>query len=76
MAQFKTTMLVSSVAGFASIQPGQWVQIETGSRGQYLGTTATGSAVVRWQQGDVKFARKDAVNNKHLRNFAKVYGSK
>lgn len=76
MAQFKTILLVSSVAGFASIQPGQWVQIETGSRGQYLGTTATGSAVVRWQQANAKFARKDAVNNKHLRNFAKVYGSK
>ena len=76
MAQFKTTVLVSSVAGFAGIQAGQWIQIETGSRGQYLGTTATGSAVVRWQQGNAKFARKDAKNNKNLRNFAKVYGSK
>lgn len=75
MAQFTTIKLVSSVASFKGIQPGQWVEIETGPRGQYLGTTARGVAVVRWQQGD-KFAKRDAINNKHLRNFAKVYGSK
>lgn len=74
--EFKRTLLVSSVAGFTGIKPGQWIQIETGSRGQYMGTTSSGAAVVRWQQGNAKFDRKDAMNNKHLRNFAKVYGSK
>ena len=72
--RFQNTMLVSSIGSFKGIKAGQWVQIETGSRGQYLGTTDTGAAVVRWQ--NESFQRRDAVNNKHLRRFAKTYGSK
>lgn len=72
--KFGKTVLVSSISSFEGIKPGQWVQIETGSRGQYLGTTDTGVAVVRWQ--NQSFAKRDAVNNKHLRRFAKTYGSK
>lgn len=74
MAQFTTTKLVSSVASFNGIQPGQWVEIETGSRGQYLGTTARGIAVVRWQNGTMQ--TRDVHANKPLRAFAKIYGSK
>jgi len=72
--QYGKTILVSSIGEFKGIKPGQWVQIETGSRGQYLGTTDNGAAVIRWQNQN--FARRDAVNNKHLRRFAKTYGSK
>lgn len=75
MQAYKSTILVSSIGSFDKIKPGQWVQIETGSRGQYLGTTDTGAAVIRWQSKG-KFAKRDAVNNMHLRNFAKTYGSK
>lgn len=53
---------------------GQWVQDSTGIRGQFLGKTDSGTLVIRWQTG--KFQKRDAVNNKHLRRFAKTYGSK
>jgi len=57
-----------------AIKPGQWVQFAaTGNRGQYLGTTARGTDCIRWQSG--KFACRDAKGNKHLRAFAKTYGS-
>ena len=56
------------------LQAGQWVQDATGIRGQYLGKTDTGTIVIRWQNG--KFAKRDAMNNRNLRRFAKIYGSK
>ena len=58
----------------SQLQAGQWVRDCEGSRGQYLGRTDHGTVVVRWQRG--KFQKRDAVNNKHLRNFAVTYGSK
>lgn len=73
MSQFVNTVLVSSIASLRKIRIGQWVQIETGSRGQYLGTTDTGVAVVRWQNGS--FEKRDAINNHNLRKFATTYGS-
>lgn len=53
---------------------GQWVNIDGATRGQYLGTTSRGALVIRYQND--KFERKDATGNKHLRAYAKNYGSK
>lgn len=69
--KYQSTILVSSISNFEGIKPGQWVQIETGSRGQYLGHTKTGAVVIRWQNG--KFCQNnanDVFNNKWLRKFA------
>lgn len=75
MAQFKNTHRVTGY-NFAGIQPGQWVSLDD-QRGQYLGTTAAGSHVIRWQQADGKtFSKRDAKNNKPLRAYAKTYGAK
>lgn len=73
--RYTKTVLLSSVQDFPKLKAGQWIQIETGSRGQYLGTTNTGSHVVRWQP-QRKFETVDAHANKPLRAFAKLYGSK
>jgi hypothetical protein len=70
MTQYTKTILVSSIGEFSGIKPGQWVQIETGSRGQYLGKSRAGVDVIRWENS--KFDARSAVQNKHLRNFAKV----
>jgi hypothetical protein len=70
--KYQKTILVSSILGFSHIKCGQWIQLETGPRGQYLGTTASGSQVVRWQNGT--FKTKDAKANAPLRHFAKIYG--
>lgn len=70
----KTLFLLNAANIKAGLQVGQWVQDATGARGQYLGKTDAGVVVIRWQNN--KFAKRDAVNNKHLRRFAKVYGSK
>jgi hypothetical protein len=74
--KFGKTLIVSNVANLVSgIQPGQWVKdTNCDIRGQYLGHTATGTIVIRWQSG--KFAKRDAINNKHLRRFAVTYGAK
>ena len=71
---YRPTMLVSSIQNF-NVKVGQWVQTETGSRGQYLGTTSAGTLVIRWQNSG-KFAKRDAKANKALRSFATIYGSK
>jgi hypothetical protein len=47
---------------------GQWVNLD-GSKGQYLGHTAAGVAVVRWNHGQ-KFTKTAARNNFALRLFA------
>lgn len=69
----KTLFVLNAANLKAQLQPGQWVQDATGVRGQYLGHTAQGTIVIRWQ--DAKFAKKDARNNKHLRRFAVTYGA-
>jgi len=73
--EYKPTMLVSTAANMQSLRPGQWIVTDMGQRGQYLGTTAAGTTVIRWQQRET-FAKVDAKANKPLRQFAKVYGSK
>lgn len=64
-----------------SLKPGQWVNI-MGARGQYMGTTAAGTDIIRWQSEGRKFGqggtstKTDAVNNGRLRQYAKSYGAK
>lgn len=58
---------------FRKLHPGQWIKTDMGQRGQFLGVTDRGTVVIRWQHDN--FKRIDATNNKHLRNFAKTYGS-
>lgn len=70
--RFINTVLVSSIGDFSRVKVGQWVQTETGSRGQYLGKTEAGVTVIRWQQGKFCSVNKsDVFNNKWLRLFAK-----
>lgn len=57
--RYQPTILVSSIGNFEGIKPGQWVQIETGARGQYLGHTKTGVVVIRWQNG--KFCQETSM---------------
>lgn len=74
MSKFVKTQLFT---GVESPKIGQWIKTELGQRGQYHGRTTSGTVVVRWQHGDgAKFSKRDAVNNKHLRAFAKTYGAK
>lgn len=69
--KYQPTILVSSIGNFEGIKPGQWVQIETGSRGQFLGHTKSGAVVIRWQNGKFCQANQnDVFNNRWLRKFA------
>ena len=53
---------------------GQWVKMDSGIKGQYLGKTKAGSIVIRWQNG--KFGSiADCKSNHHLRQFALINGS-
>lgn len=62
---------------FNGLKPGQWVQLAgQKTRGQYMGTTAHGTEVIRWQNETATFSKTDAKANKPLRRFAKVYGSR
>ena len=74
MAQFIKTQFIADVSMLRNMKPGQWVQFDSGNRGQYMGTTLAGVDVVRYQkQGN--FARVDAKANKPLREYAKLYGA-
>lgn len=72
--KYTSTVFVSSIATLKNLKVGQWFINEQKQRGQYLGHTSAGCDVVRWQ--DRKFETRDAKANKHLRSFAKTYGSK
>ena len=72
--KYGKTLFLLNAQNIRGLQPGQWVQDATGARGQYLGKTDTGAIVVRWQNGKVE--KRDAMNNRNLRRFAKVYGSR
>jgi len=75
MAKFQKTILFSLFSNGEQPKIGQWIKTDIGQRGQYLGKTDSGAIVVRWQASGV-FAKRDAMNNHNLREFAKVYGSK
>lgn len=73
--KFVKTNIVTNLNAVNSLKVGQWFSIDgADQRGQYLGTTTAGVTVVRWQKAG-KFERRDAVANKHLRAYAKVYGA-
>lgn len=73
--RYTSTVRVFSDACFAALKPGQWVSMQGGARGQYLGTTARGVIVVRYQP-DTFGKRRDCTNNRALRTYAKDYGSR
>jgi hypothetical protein len=71
--KYKDTVIITGY-NFKGIKPGQWVKISGQDiRGQYLGTTARGTEIVRWQNDN--FAKRDAKANKPLREFARIYGA-
>lgn len=72
--RYSKTLFLLNAQNIKGLQAGQWVQDSTGARGQYLGKTDAGVIVIRWQ--NAKFTKRDAVNNRHLRRFAIVYGSR
>jgi len=75
-SHYKPTMLVSTISNnLHSLRIGQWIVTEANQKGQYLGTTAAGTTVIRWQNRD-KFSKVDARANSPLRRFAKIYGSR
>lgn len=75
-SQFKSTKYVT-LQQLQDNPPkaGQWILIDGATRGQYLGKTRAGVIVVRYQNG--RFGTKaDTASNHHLRQFAKVNGSR
>ena len=76
--KYGPTLFLSNVANLKTdnIKPGQWVRdINCGIRGQYLGKTAAGVIVIRWQEK--RFGKlADCKSNHYLRQFAKVNGAK
>ena len=78
--RFTAAVLFTGHAQAATLRPGQWIYLESGARGQFLGVTSTGVTVTRWQSG--KFGTQgatpqtDARQNATLRKYAKVYGSR
>ena len=71
---FKPTVFIANIEQLDSLKIGQWIQFDSGIRGQYLGTTKHGTDCVRYQND--KFAKLDAKANKPLRQYAKMYGSR
>lgn len=73
--KFQNTRIITGY-NFNGIKPGQWIALADGQniRGQYLGTTARGTEIIRWQNEN--FSKTDAKANKPLRQFAKIYGAK
>lgn len=76
--RYTTTLDVDTFADMSGIRCGQWVKNQANQRGQYLGTTSTGTAVIRWQNGkfEQRGDNRDTMSNYHLRKFAKLHGAK
>ncbi len=78
--RFQPSRLIFTDTDLQSLRPGQWVRNTAGARGQYLGTTAAGVVVIRWQNG--KFGTQgntpqtDARQNGTLRKYAKTYNAR
>lgn len=71
MSRYVKTLSVSQFDTLQGIKVGQWIATDTGSRGQYLGTTQAGTIVINWVKG-AKFDTYMAKCNRPLRQFAKV----
>lgn len=78
--RFTQTRLIANESELSTCRPGQWVKLQSGARGQYLGTTQQGVIVIRWQrelfgkQGADN--RTDARQNAILRQYARTYGAR
>jgi hypothetical protein len=72
---FTKTRIFSQFDQLDHLKAGQWVQTDTGARGQYLGKTEQGAQVINWVKNG-KFDTKMALSNSPLRKFAKINGSK
>jgi hypothetical protein len=73
--KYISTQYITNVNQLSSLKPGQWFALESGQRGQYLGTTSKGVQVVRYQP-DTFGKKRDTQGNKILRQYAKSYGAK
>ena len=71
MSRYIKTLSVSQFDTLTGVKVGQWIKTDTGSRGQYLGTTQAGTIVINWVKGD-KFNTYMAKCNRPLSQFAKV----
>jgi hypothetical protein len=70
MTQYTKTVFISSVNQLPKLKVGQWLINEVGQRGQWLGVSKDNISVIRWE--NQKFDQRSAMQNKHLRDFAKV----
>ena len=75
MQYYKKTVLINDIAQLQYTKPGQWVQFDSGTRGQYLGTTDHGTVIIRYQNGKFGLS-KDTNGNYLLRRYALENGSK
>lgn len=72
---YKPTQLISNIRELNALHIGQWIQFDSGQRGQYLGKTEHGTTIVRYQHAN--FGKtKDTNGNKLLRTYAKENGSR
>lgn len=74
-AQYAPTINASAYTpeDFASLRPGQWVNVD-GAHGQYLGLTQSGSVAVNWKSGiDLK---EQFSSNETMRKYAKMHNAK
>lgn len=73
--QYQKTIQIDNNTNLDSIKPGQWVQLPSGERGQFLGVTRARVEVIQYYRAGVsKYLKNWNVNLQTLRGFAKQYG--
>lgn len=75
--KYQKTIQLNNSSVLDSIKPGQWVQLPSGERGQFLGVTRTRVEVIQYHRPGVKAYLRGW--NSHLitlRKIAKEYGAK
>jgi hypothetical protein len=74
MTKYTKTVVIHSPLQLDSLHIGQWFKFgDTGQRGQYLGTTLSGSDACVYQN---KFCKANAKRVKLIRKWAKSNGAK
>jgi len=55
------------------VQPGQWVELSSGAKGQYLGTSLSGCVIINWNNGQnpIKRAADNGIMSGILRSKAR-----
>ena len=71
MSRYVKTLSVSQFDTLQGVKVGQWIKLDTGAHGQYLGVTQAGSIVINWKKGQ-RFNTYHAKCNRPLRQFAQV----